>query len=66
MTEKFFTPDELQGATGAFYTGTAAEVVGIAAIDELEFSVPFAETLGARLGERYRALVTGVAVEQSA
>jgi branched-chain amino acid aminotransferase len=66
VTEKFFTPDELQGATGAFYTGTAAEVVGIAAIDELEFSTPFAETLGAQLAERYRALVTGVAVGQPA
>ena len=66
VTEKFFTPAELEGATGAFYTGTAAEVVGIAAIDELEFSVPFSETLGAQLAERYRALVTGVAVEQNA
>jgi len=66
VTEKFFKPDELQGATGAFYTGTAAEVVGIAAIDELEFSTPFSETLGAQLAERYRALVTGVAVEQNA
>jgi branched-chain amino acid aminotransferase len=66
VTEKFFKPEELQGATGAFYTGTAAEVVGIAAIDELEFSTPFAETLGAQLAERYRALVTGVAVTQTA
>ena len=66
VTEKFFTPDELHGATGAFYTGTAAEVVGIAAIDELEFETPFSETLGARLGEQYRALVTGVAVAQPA
>ncbi|GAB3582579.1 aminotransferase class IV [Hymenobacter daeguensis] len=66
VTEKFFTPEELQGATGAFYTGTAAEVVGIAAIDELEFSVPFAETLGAQLAERYRALVTGATVAQNA
>lgn len=66
VTEKFFAPDELQDATGAFYTGTAAEVVGIAAIDELEFSVPFSETLGAQLGERYRALVTGAMVAQTA
>lgn len=66
VTEKFFKPEELQGATGAFYTGTAAEVVGIAAIDELEFSTPFSETLGAQLAERYRALVTGVGVRQPA
>ena len=66
VTEKFFKPEELQGATGAFYTGTAAEVVGIATIDELEFSTPFSETLGAQLAERYRALVTGVGVRQTA
>ena len=66
VTEKFFKPEELQGATGAFYTGTAAEVVGIAAIDELEFSTPFSETLGAQLAGRYRALVTGVGVRQTA
>ena len=66
VTEKFFRPEELQGATGAFYTGTAAEVVGIAAIDELEFSTPFSETLGAQLAERYRALVTGETVAQTA
>ena len=66
VTEKFFTPAELQGATGAFFTGTAAEVVGIAAIDELEFSVPFSETLGAQLAERYRALVMGETVAANA
>ena len=58
VTERFFTPAELEGATGAFFTGTAAEVVGIASIDELEFRTPFQETLGAQLAERYRALVT--------
>lgn len=66
VTEKFFTVDELQGATGAFMTGTAAEVVGVASVDELVFPVPFAETLGAQLSERYRALVTGEAVAQQA
>ena len=66
VTEKFFTPAELQGATGAFFTGTAAEIIGIAAIDELEFSVPFSETLGAQLAERYRALVMGETVAANA
>lgn len=62
VTEKFFTPAELAGATGAFFTGTAAEVVGIAAIDELKFETPFSETLGAELAGRYRALVRGETV----
>ncbi|MCC3157413.1 branched-chain amino acid transaminase [Hymenobacter sp. 15J16-1T3B] len=62
VTETFFRPEELRTATGAFMTGTAAEVVGVAAIDELVFDTPFAQTLGAGLARRYTALVTGQAV----
>lgn len=59
VTEKFFTPAELQGATGAFMTGTAAEVIGVASVDEVVFPAPFEQTLGAELAKRYSALVTG-------
>ncbi|RAK65191.1 branched-chain amino acid transaminase [Hymenobacter edaphi] len=62
VTETFFRPEELRTATGAFMTGTAAEVVGVAAIDDLVFDTPFADTLGAALARRYTALVTGQAV----
>ncbi|HEX8429409.1 branched-chain amino acid transaminase [Hymenobacter sp.] len=65
VTEKFFTPDELQGATGAFFTGTAAEVIGITSIDDLVFSTPYQDTLGHVLAERYHALVTGQSVARS-
>ena len=63
--EQFFRPEELQGAAGAFMTGTAAEVIGVASVDDIVFEKPFAETLGAQLAERYTALVMGetVAVE---
>ena len=67
VTEKFFRPEELRGATGAFMTGTAAEVIGIASVDEIVFEKPFEQTLGAQLAERYTALVLGepVAAEAS-
>ncbi|WP_201983570.1 branched-chain amino acid transaminase [Hymenobacter rubidus] len=66
VTEKFFRPEELQGATGAFMTGTAAEVIGIASVDDVVFEKPFEETLGAQLAERYTALVMGETVAAEA
>lgn len=63
VTEKFFRPEELRGAAGAFMTGTAAEVVGVASVDDIVFEKPFSETLGAELARRYTALVTGRASE---
>ncbi|WP_035566822.1 branched-chain amino acid transaminase [Hymenobacter sp. IS2118] len=59
VTERFFRPDELRGATGAFMTGTAAEVVGVASVDDVVFATPFEHTLGAQLAARYTALVLG-------
>lgn len=62
VTEKFFRPEELEGATGAFMTGTAAEVIGIASVDDVVFEKPFEQTLGAQLAQRYTALVMGETV----
>ena len=59
--EQFFRPAELQGATGAFMTGTAAEVIGVASVDDVVFAKPFEQTLGAQLAARYTALVQGQA-----
>lgn len=68
VTEKFFRPEELQGATGAFMTGTAAEVIGVASVDDVVFEKPFEQTLGAQLAQRYTSLVVEerVAAEVSA
>ncbi|OKL38737.1 branched-chain amino acid transaminase [Pontibacter flavimaris] len=57
--EKFFTPEVLQEADAAFLTGTAAEVVGVQSINAHVFKKPFEESIGALLGRRYSALVTG-------
>ncbi|WP_046244642.1 branched-chain amino acid transaminase [Hymenobacter terrenus] len=61
VNERFFRPAELQGATGAFMTGTAAEVIGVASVDDVVFTKPFEQTLGAQLAARYTALVQGQA-----
>ncbi len=51
--EKFFTPDEVYNADGAFFTGTAAEVAGIESLDGKAFNLPWEETLGAALSAAY-------------
>lgn len=66
VIEKFFRPEELCGATGAFMTGTAAEVIGVASVDEVVFEQPFERTLGALLAARYTALVLGKTVAAKA
>ncbi|AHM63500.1 branched-chain amino acid aminotransferase [Flammeovirgaceae bacterium 311] len=57
--EQFFTPDALKLAEGAFMTGTAAEVAGVASVNEYSFNRPFADTIGGMLAIRYKELVTG-------
>ncbi|MHC2992112.1 branched-chain amino acid aminotransferase [Pontibacter sp. HJ8] len=60
--ERFFRPEELQEAEGAFLTGTAAEVIGVSSIDSHVFEKPFSDTIGAALAAQYSALVTGRSV----
>lgn len=63
VVEKYFTPEEVYGADGAFITGTAAEVTGLYALDEQTFKMPFDETIGAELSRRYQLLVRNKKVE---
>ena len=58
VVEKFFTPEEVYGADGAFFTGTAAEVASIGALDGHEFALPWEETLGFKLSQAYQKKVT--------
>lgn len=55
--EKYFTPEELLDADGAFFTGTAVEVVGISSVDGKFFKKDFNQTLGAELSKAYSSLV---------
>lgn len=59
LKEQHIKPVDLKGAEGAFYTGTAAEVVGIESVDDVKFSKPFPETLGAKIAKEYSDLVVG-------
>lgn len=53
VVEKYFTPNEVYDADGAFFTGTAAEVVGIESLDGNSFKLQWEDTLGATLSKAY-------------
>lgn len=55
--ERHFTPQEMKRADSAFYCGTAAEIVGIASLDDSSFAMPWQQTQGAILQKAYRNLV---------
>ncbi|WP_139854716.1 branched-chain amino acid transaminase [Aequorivita sinensis] len=52
-----YTPEVLAEADSAFYCGTAAEVIGIASVDEREFPLNWNDSLGKKIQEAYSKLV---------
>lgn len=58
VVEKFFTPDEVYNADAAFFTGTAAEVAGIASLDGHNFNLSWEDSLGYDLAKAYQCKVT--------
>ena len=54
LEEKFFTPEDVHGAESAFFVGTAAEVAGISALDDIPFSMVWEDTLGYQLSQAYQ------------
>jgi branched-chain amino acid aminotransferase len=54
VEEKQFTLDEFKNADSAFFTGTAAEVVGLESIDDYKFPKDFETTLGYKLMKLYK------------
>jgi branched-chain amino acid aminotransferase len=57
VVEGKYTMEDLNAADGAFYCGTAAEIVGIASIDETKLSKKWEDTLGCKLKNDYSSLV---------
>ena len=53
LVEKYFTPEEVRGADSAFFTGTAAEVAGIASLDRVNFKLKWEDSLGSILQAKY-------------
>ncbi|WP_299096564.1 branched-chain amino acid transaminase [uncultured Winogradskyella sp.] len=54
VVEKYFTLDELKKADNAFFTGTAAEVVGLQSIDDYQFPKKWETTHGYNLMHLYK------------
>lgn len=65
VREGRFTPEALQQADSAFYCGTAAEVVGIASVDDKPFGKSWEASLGHVLQKKYAALVRRAVAEPS-
>jgi branched-chain amino acid aminotransferase len=59
VEEKEFALDELKQADSAFFTGTAAEVVGLKSLDNYQFPKPWNDTLGCKLMHLYNQEVLG-------
>lgn len=49
--------NDVKSADSMFFVGTAAEVVGVASIDEYNFPLKWEHTIGAKLGAAYSKLV---------
>jgi len=58
VEERKITPDEINGADAAFFTGTAAEIAGIKSIGGYEFTTPWEDTMAYSLFYAYRNRVT--------
>lgn len=57
IKEKHFTLKELKNADACFFTGTAAEVVGLQSLDEYQFPLEWKESHGYQLIKLYKAEV---------
>ncbi|PWH86712.1 branched-chain amino acid transaminase [Brumimicrobium oceani] len=53
VQQGLFEPKELFAADSAFYCGTAAEVIGIASVDETKFPKAWKDSLGKKLQDAY-------------
>lgn len=57
VEERTIDPKEIQMADGAFFCGTAAEVVGIGSINQHAFAMPWEDSFGYTIQQAYKALV---------
>ncbi|MDE3125818.1 MAG: branched-chain amino acid transaminase [Bacteroidota bacterium] len=53
-----FKIEDMYGADAAFFCGTAAEVIGIASLDDIPFIKPWAETISKLIQTSYKNLIT--------
>lgn len=55
--EKFFKPEEMQGADAGFFCGTAAEIVALDSLDNIPFKMNWEDSLSSKIQTAYRHLV---------
>lgn len=58
VIEKQITLSEVHGADSAFFCGTAAEVIGIASLDNVLFKKQWKDAIGSIIQKEYKNLVT--------
>lgn len=57
IEERLFTPEEIYTVDSAFFCGTAAEVIGIASINEYQFPLKWEDSIGAIIQKKYKRRV---------
>ena len=57
VIERKIKPEEILGVDSAFFCGTAAEVVGISSLDDVDFKMDWLDSLGAVIKKVYKNLV---------
>ncbi|WP_285010832.1 branched-chain amino acid transaminase [Pedobacter faecalis] len=57
VVEKHLKAEDLKKADSAFFCGTAVEIAGIASVDEYQFPLRWADSLGATIQRTYKCLV---------
>ncbi len=57
VVQEFFKPEALETADGAFFCGTAAEVIGIQSINEHKFPMEWEHSIGAVIQKKYKRRV---------
>lgn len=57
IEERLFTPEEIYTADSAFFCGTAAEVIGIASVNEYKFPLKWEDSIGALIQIKYKRRV---------
>jgi len=57
IEESLFTPEEIYKADSAFFCGTAAEVIGIASVNEYQFPLKWEDSIGAIIQKKYKRRV---------
>lgn len=66
VEEKHFTLEELKQADACFFTGTAAEVVGLQSLDDYQFPLAWGKSQGHKLMKLYKDEVLGLRQKRKA